>query len=113
MPTYRNRRPEFAHHPRSTMLRRYPLVRMQQLLLLLPYDGQPVLCELPNVLGRQRTAAPMRRVLLRSLPSIHWFQDRSLLGICSSFFIVVGSHTVERWVEVGAFWVHAFVSLFE
>src|SRR5699024_3425513 len=27
-------------------------------------------------------------------------------------FIVGGSHTVERWVEVGAFWVHAFVSLF-
>src|SRR5699024_10937918 len=30
-----------------------------------------------------------------------------------TFFVVVGSHTVEGWIEVGTFWVDAFVGLLE
>src|SRR5690625_4944485 len=41
------------------------------------------------------------------------FRIEAFWVLVVAVFVVVGSHTVEGWVEVGAFWVDAFVGLFE
>src|SRR5699024_3773285 len=41
------------------------------------------------------------------------FRVEAFWVLVVAVFVVVGSHTVESWVEVGTFWVDAFVSLLE
>src|SRR5699024_2350292 len=67
----------------------------------------------PTCLGVSVLLLPCGAFCFEAFHPFIGFRIEAFWVFVVAFFIVVGSHTVERWVEVGAFWVHAFVSLFE
>src|SRR5699024_8438648 len=67
----------------------------------------------PTCLGVSVLRLPCGALCFEAFPPFIVLRIDTFCVSVVAFSLVAGSRTAQRWVEGGAFWVHAFVSLFE